>query len=147
MSAPQGEGYTVLIVDDHVELLNSLSFALKTLGSFHVETALDGIEGLTRICEMQPHCVVIDVKMPQIDGLQLVRAIRGDPATASIPIVVLSALVQEKDQSSGMLAGADVYLTKPTKPQDLVLAIHQTIQLSEADRQSRLQALAVDDDF
>jgi CheY-like chemotaxis protein len=136
----------VLIVDDNDELLKSLRFALSALGPFQIVTAADGAEGLERVYETRPHCIVIDVKMPGVDGLQLARALRGDPETAAIPLVILSALIQEKDQTAGMLAGADQYLTKPTKPQELVEAILQAIRLSEDERLRRLQALATQED-
>ena len=147
-STPHSSGppYTVLIVDDNDELLKSLQFALSALGPFNIVTASDGAEGLERAYEVRPHCIVIDVKMPGVDGLQLARALRGDPETASIPLVILSALIQEKDQTVGMLAGADQYLTKPTKPQELVEAVHQAIRLSEDERLRRLQQLATQED-
>jgi DNA-binding response OmpR family regulator len=138
--------YTVLIIDDHDELLEALRFALSALGPFRIETASDGAVGLERIYELRPHCVVIDVKMPGVDGLQLARTLRGDAETASIPFVILSALIQEKDQTVGMLAGADQYLTKPTKPQELVEAIMRAIRVSEEERLHRLQGLATQDD-
>ncbi len=142
MSASSGRQATVLIVDDNPDLLASVTFALRTLGGFHVETATNGAEGLERAVALRPACMIIDVKMPQIDGLQLVRALRGDPETASIPLIVLSALVQENDQAAGMFSGADQYLTKPTKPQALIEAIRRAMALSEAERQRRLRALA-----
>ena len=147
-STPHSSGspYTVLIVDDNDELVKSLRFALSALGPFQIVTAADGAKGLERAYETRPHCIVIDVKMPGVDGLQLARALRGDPETASIPLVILSALIQEKDQTAGMLAGADQYLTKPTKPQELIEAILQAIRLSEGERQRRLQALATQED-
>lgn len=145
MSSPSGRQVTVLIVDDNADLLASLSFALRAAGGFRVETATDGAQGLERAFELQPQCMIIDVKMPEIDGLRLVRALRGDPATASIPVVVLSALVQEQDQIMGMYAGADQYLTKPTKPRELIEAIHRAIATSEDERQRRLRGLARED--
>jgi CheY-like chemotaxis protein len=145
-SRSSGPPYTVLIVDDNDELLASLRFALSALGPFQIVTASDGAEGLVRAAEAQPHCVVLDVKMPGVDGLQLARVLRGDPETASIPLVILSALIQDKDQTVGMLAGADQYLTKPTKPQQLVEAILQAIRLSEEERLQRMQALATQED-
>lgn len=144
-SSDPAQPITVLIVDDNADLLASLSFALRTLGGFRVETATDGAEGLERAVELQPQCMIIDVKMPQIDGIRLVRALRGDPATASIPLVILSALVQESDQALGMYSGADQYLTKPTKPQLVIEAIHRAMALSADERQQRLRRLAFDD--
>ncbi len=146
MSLPPTTPYTVLIVDDNEELLASLSFALKALGGFRIEVATDGVAGLVKAVELQPDCMVIVVKMPEIDGLRLVRALRGDPETAGIPLVILSALVQPADQALGMYAGADQYLTKPAKPQVVIEAIRRAIALTDEQRQRRLRALADDDD-
>lgn len=144
ITSPSPEPYRVLVVNDSDDLLAAVTFALRTLGGFVVETASDGAEGLQKAVELHPDCVVIDVVMPELNGIQLVRALRGDPATAEIPLVILSALIQESDYARGMYAGADQYLTKPTKPQDLVDAIRRAIALSDAERQERMRALAED---
>lgn len=144
-SPPVGKP-TILIVDDNEELLGSLEFALQRLGGFHVALATDGADGLEKAVALRPDCMVIDIKMPEIDGLQLVRALRGDPATAGIPLVILSALVQDADRALGMYAGADQYLTKPVKPATLVEAIGRAIALTEEERQRRLRALVEEDD-
>jgi CheY-like chemotaxis protein len=139
-STSSSSKYTILIVDDNQDLLNSLRFAISVLGDgeFQVETAKDGAEGLERVYEIHPDCVLIDVKMPTLNGYQLVHVLRGDPDTASIPLVILSALVQERDTLAGMLAGADQYLTKPAAPQSIVAAIRHCINLTEAEREARL---------
>jgi len=144
MVSPQEYDYLIVIVDDNPELLMSLTFALTSRESprFHIQTANNGIDGLEQVSLLQPHCVVIDVKMPGLDGTQLVRALRGDPATATIPLIILSALVQEHDQQRGLYAGADRYLMKPTTPDVLISEIEQAISLSAADRARRLQLLA-----
>ncbi|HEX9069255.1 MAG TPA: response regulator [Ktedonobacterales bacterium] len=134
----------VMIVDDHRELLDSLSFALPTIAAIDVIAVESAAEALRGIMEHRPDCIIIDVKMPQIDGLQLVRVLRGDPETADIPMVILSAFVQERDQSAGMLAGADQYLTKPSKPQTIVEAIMTAVRLSQQERDARLHGLAED---
>jgi CheY-like chemotaxis protein len=144
MSSSSERRYTILVVDDNADLVESMSFALRTLGGFRVEIAGDGADGLEKAVTLQPDCMVVDVKMPGINGLQLVRVLRGDPETAQIPLVILSALVQEIDQALGMYAGADQYLTKPAKPLALIEAIYRAIELSEEDRQRRLRKLAED---
>jgi two-component system, OmpR family, alkaline phosphatase synthesis response regulator PhoP len=146
MTLPPGTPHTVLIVDDNEQLLASLSFALKALGGFRIEVATDGAAGLIKALDLQPDCMVIDVKMPEIDGLRLVRALRGDPETARIPLVLLSALVQPTDQALGMYAGADQYLTKPAKPHVVIEAIRRAIALTEEQRRRRLRALAEEGD-
>jgi len=131
----------VLIVDDSPILLETIAFALSMRG-FTVETAEDGIKGLERAMAMQPTCIIIDVKMPGLNGLQLVRALRGDPATEHIPLIILSAMVQETDQLAGMFSGADQYLMKPINPQALEAAIHRAIALDAEARDARLRGLA-----
>ena len=138
MSSPF-EKHIVLMVDDNPELLESVAFALRKLANIQVETALDGVTGLERIIELRPSCVIIDVKMPGLDGNQLIRALRGDPETASLPLIILSAMVQPQDQFMGRVSGADVYLTKPLNIQDLLDAINHAITLSDEDRARRLQ--------
>jgi CheY-like chemotaxis protein len=85
--------------------------------------------------------MVIDVKMPGLDGYQLVRAIRGDPETAGTPLVILTAMIQDSNRFAGIAAGVDCYLTKPVKPQDLVGAIQQAIARSESERRPQLREL------
>jgi DNA-binding response OmpR family regulator len=133
--------YTVLLVDDNQDLLQAMSFALEELGGFRVIRASDGIEGLERFYETNPDCVVIDVKMPGLTGYQLVRAFRGDSASMETPLIMLTALAQDKDQFAGMAVGADVYLVKPVKPQVLAATIHQAIKESPQERVRRFQEL------
>lgn len=141
MAEPGGRGYRVLIVDDNRELLTLITESLTLLGEYTVLVAENGTDGLQRAVEARHDCIVIDIKMPGLDGYQLVKALRGDPATASIPLVILTALTQEKYRFAGLIAGADRYLTKPVKPQDLVAAIQEAIRLSEAERMERMRTL------
>ena len=138
--ATQGT-YTVLIVDDNPLLLEFMQDALQELGDFLVVTASNGIEGLEQFYQVHPACVVIDVKMPGLTGYQLVRALRGDPQTAQTPLILLTALAQDREQFAGLAAGADQYLRKPIEPLELVQAIYRTIQISNEDRQERFRAL------
>ena len=133
---------TVLVVDDNPRLLAFISDALRELGSYIVATARDGIQGLELCFALRPDCMVIDVRMPGLDGFQLVRALRGDPASASTPLIILTAMAQDSQRLAGLLAGVDQYLVKPVDPLDLVAAIQQAIALGDAARWQRMQALA-----
>jgi len=130
---------TVLVVDDNPHLLEYIIDALEELGTFHVETAGDGATGLDRYFEVRPDCMVIDIKMPGLDGYQLVRALRGDPDSATTALIILTALPQDADRLAGLLSGADQYLVKPVKPQELVAAIEQAIRVSQDERARRWQ--------
>lgn len=136
--------HTVLVVDDSADLRALVAESLRKLGNFTVVTADDGVEGLQRYFEIHPDCVVIDVKMPGLDGYQLVRALRGDPASSATPLVILSAMIQEKDRLTGLISGVDEYLMKPVSPLQLVQTIREVIGRSEAERQTRLQTLLND---
>lgn len=140
---PANEGsYTILIVDDNPDLLRLLSFGLPDMGNFTVVTAEDGIEGLTKYYETQPDCVVIDVVMPGLNGYQLVRALRGDPDSAMTPLIILTAMAQERDRLAGIVSGVDLYLTKPVMPSELVTAIQRAITLGQEERRRRMQRMA-----
>ena len=144
MSLPSSTGRTVLVVDDNADLRGLVAESLRKLGQFTVVTAEDGAQGLERYFDVHPDCVVIDVKMPGLDGYQLVRALRGDPASRATPLVILSAMVQEKDQLAGFLSGADEYLVKPVSPLELVRTIERALGLTQEDRRSHLQRLLDD---
>jgi len=124
----------VLVIDDDPALLTAVTRGLDLIGGFDVHTAKDGASGLDQFFSTRPDCVVVDVRMPGLNGYQFVRALRGDRATAETPIVILSALVQDREQLAGMLTGADAYLIKPVKIVDLVDAIDRAVHLSEEER-------------
>jgi DNA-binding response OmpR family regulator len=132
----------VLVVDDDHDLNVSLEAALRLAGNYDVLTAEDGVTGLERSVAVPPDCVVVDIRMPGLDGYQFIRALRGDPVTAQTPIVVLSALVQERDAWAGLLSGADAYLFKPVSLDDLLEAVHRAIQLTAEERRQWAKRLA-----
>jgi CheY-like chemotaxis protein len=135
---------TILLVDDNADLLDLLTRALDRLGGFTTARAADGLLGLEQAMALQPSCIVIDVLMPNLDGYQLVRALRGDPDTATIPLIILTALAQDKDRYIGLAAGADQYLVKPVTIPDLVKAIYAAIAMNDDARLLQLQELADD---
>ena len=134
--------FRVLLVDDNLELLEAVRFAL--LDEYRIETATSAEEALERIEQMAlgglPDCMVIDVKMPGLNGVQLVRILRGDPTTAQIPLIILSAFVQGEDILRGQLAGVDRYLAKPFDLQILIDAIQEAARLTSAQRLARLRS-------
>ncbi len=131
----------VLVIDDNPTIVELIKYAVNLQGSYNVAVAYDGVQGLQRVFEEQPDCVIIDVKMPRMDGYQLVRCLRGDARTADIPLIILSALTREEDQMMGLLSGVDEYLTKPFKPAALNAAIERVLRLTPADRQRRMDYL------
>lgn len=132
---------TVLIVDDNLDLLEVLSEGLELAGPFTVVTASDGVQGLEACVTYHPDCLVIDVKMPGLTGYQLVRVLRGDPETADIPLILLTALAQDYERFAGLAAGTDRYLIKPVTPRELAAAIREVLRLSAQERQRRFSQL------
>src|SRR5215469_6357853 len=131
----------VLLVEDDHDSLSLLTQSLEYFGHFEVIGVADGISGLEQRVRLSPACVVIDIKMPGLDGYQLVRALRGDEKTASIPLIILTALGEDQDRFVGLASGADRFLQKPVKPQDLAQTIRETIQIDKAARIRQLNAL------
>ena len=135
------KSYKVLVVDDDLDLLQLLTDGLEMIGHFTVIPAANGIAGLEQFFEIHPDCVIIDVKMPGLDGYQLVRALRGDPESAETPIIMLTALAQEQQQFAGLALGADQYLIKPVTPRELVEAVKHATLIEGKDRHARMEEL------
>jgi DNA-binding response OmpR family regulator len=131
----------VLVIDDNPTIVELIKYAVNLQGSYNVVVAYDGVQGLERVYAERPDCVIIDVKMPGMDGYQLVRCLRGDAGTADIPLIILSAMTREEDQMTGLLSGVDEYLTKPFKPSALNATIERVLQLTPAERQRRMDYL------
>jgi DNA-binding response OmpR family regulator len=110
---------TVLVVDDDPVILRLLEVNFEMEG-FTVRMANDGQEGLDSAQAERPDIIVSDVMMPKLSGLELVAGLKADPATASIPVILLSAKAQAADIQAGLDAGADDYVTKPFEPLELV---------------------------
>ena len=110
---------TVLVVDDDpvIQKLLEVNFAME---GYQVETASDGEEALASIASQRPDVVVLDVMMPKVDGIEVVRRMKADATTATVPVLLLSARAQAKDVSEGLDAGADAYMTKPFDPVELL---------------------------
>lgn len=131
----------VLVVEDNPTTVELIKYAVSLQGAYSVTVAYDGVQGLESVYAEQPDCLIIDVKMPHMDGYQLVRRLRGDARTADIPMILLSAMTREEDQLKGLLSGVDEYLTKPFKPNALHAAIERVLRLTPAERQHRMEYL------
>ncbi len=138
----------ILLVDDNPEIFAMYRAVLPAMSDFLILTAENGVDALEQIeayhgANNPPlSCIIIDVMMPHLDGLHLVRALRGDPATADIPLVILTALAQDYQRFAGLASGADQYLTKPVSVPQLLAAIDRAIALAPDERLRQWQALA-----
>ena len=109
----------ILVVDDDADIRSLIRMTLESYG-YSVREASDGHHALEALEEHAPDAMVLDVMMPRMDGLQLVNELKADPATATIPVILLSAKAQADDVRAGIDAGADAYVTKPFEPLDLL---------------------------
>jgi DNA-binding response OmpR family regulator len=116
----------ILVVDDEPEAVELVEFNLKQAG-YDVATAADGAEALRRTRTLLPSLIVLDVMLPEMDGLEVCKMLRRDPATSAIPIIMLTAKAAEIDRVLGLELGADDYLTKPFSPRELVLRVRKLL--------------------
>ncbi len=133
----------ILVVDDEPEAVELLEFNLKQAG-FEVVTAADGAEALQRVRTQAPALVVLDLMLPEIDGLEVCKLLRRDAATERIPIIMLTARAAEVDRILGLELGADDYVTKPFSPRELVLRIRKILQRHQPPA-DRLEVLRLGD--
>ncbi len=116
------EKYKVLIVDDEEDLLDMVSYNLKKEG-FKVYTAQNGKEGLQLAIDVLPDLILLDVMMPEMDGIEACMEIRSQPNLEGVVIAFLTARGEDYSQIAGFDSGADDYITKPIKPRVLVSRI------------------------
>ena len=117
----------ILVVDDEPDALELIGFNLRNSG-FSVMTAGDGAEALKLARENIPDLILLDVMLPEMDGLEVCRTLRGNPATRSIPIIMLTARAAEIDRVLGLELGADDYVTKPFSPRELTLRVKNLLK-------------------
>jgi two-component system phosphate regulon response regulator PhoB len=116
----------ILVVDDEPDALEVLGFKLKEAGYVPV-FAKDGPRALAAARDEQPALIVLDLMLPEIDGLEVCKILRRDPSTAGIPVIMLTARAAEMDRVIGLELGADDYVTKPFSPRELVLRIKKLL--------------------
>jgi two-component system phosphate regulon response regulator PhoB len=116
----------ILVVDDEQEAVDLVAFNLKQAG-FKVVTATDGAAAMDQVHKHQPDLIVLDVMMPELDGLEVCKLLRRDPATAALPIIMLTARAGEIDRVLGLELGADDYVTKPFSQRELVLRVRKLL--------------------
>lgn len=121
---------TILVVDDDLATLKLVGLVLDQEG-YDVVAARSGEEGLERARLQNPDLILLDVMMRGIDGYEVVQRLRADPATAQVPILMLTAKSDLDDQMTGFEVGADDYLTKPFHRDELVSRVASVLRLAE----------------
>ena len=128
---------TILAVDDEKAIVRLVQVNLERHG-YTVTTAFDGKEALEKIAIAPPDLVVCDVMMPYMDGFEVLRRLRQNPDTRSLPVIMLTAKAMDHDVYEGWRAGADCYLTKPFNPNELLGFIKRILEApTEPDGENR----------
>lgn len=117
----------ILVVDDEPDILELVRFNLEKEG-FEVKTVQNGEEALRWVNRHAPDCIILDLMLPGMDGLEICRRIKGSEALQSIPILMLTAKAEETDMVIGLEVGADDYITKPFSPKVLVARVRAALR-------------------
>jgi two-component system phosphate regulon response regulator PhoB len=117
----------ILIVDDEEDIIELLSYNLSREG-YRVEGVQSGEQAIEKVRSVQPDIIVLDLMLPGIDGLEVCRILKNDPAAAYIPIIMLTAKGEDADIVAGLELGADDYITKPFSPRILLARIRAVIR-------------------
>ncbi len=128
--AGSGDGRVrVLVADDNADMRHYLTNLLRTAG-YQVSAVTDGLQALDAIRGQEPDLVITDVMMPGLDGLQLLAALRSDPRTVALPVLLLSARAGQEASIEGLQAGADDYLVKPFAAAELLARVRANVELA-----------------
>jgi two-component system phosphate regulon response regulator PhoB len=119
--------FRILVADDEIDVLTLIGSSLVNAG-FDVVRAEDGQQALTLARQTAPALIVLDLMMPGVSGFEVCRALKSDPATAPISILLLSARANEVDRVVAFELGADDYVTKPFSPRELILRIRAILR-------------------
>lgn len=123
----------ILVVDDEASIRELLTFNLKKNG-YEVMAAADGREALAKAAGMD--LVLLDIMLPEVDGLEVCRRLKADPQTSGIPIIMLTAKAEEIDRVLGLELGADDYVVKPFSMRELLARVKAVLRRSAKDSQS-----------
>ncbi|HLY38960.1 MAG TPA: response regulator transcription factor [Candidatus Binatia bacterium] len=123
---------TVLVVDDEKDIRELVGFHLADDG-YAVREAESGEEALASVAAERPALVILDVMLPGADGLEVCRRLRADPATATVPVIMLTARATEIDRVLGLEIGADDYIVKPFSPRELVARVHAVLRRTHGE--------------
>src|SRR3954464_7670008 len=118
----------ILVVDDEPDIVELVTFNLKAEG-FEVVTARNGLEALDRARSLKPDLIVLDLMLPEMDGLSVCELLHRFPETARIPIIMLTAWSSELSRLIGLDCGAEDYMTKPFSPRELVSRVKKLCKL------------------
>lgn len=121
----------ILVVDDEPDVLDLVTYNLAQAG-FQTDTAADGAEALRKARSVAPDLILLDLMLPEMDGLEICKLLRRDSKTSAIPIIMLTARASEIDRIIGLELGATDYVPKPFSPRELVLRVKKRLEQTAA---------------
>jgi two-component system alkaline phosphatase synthesis response regulator PhoP/two-component system response regulator VicR len=133
----------ILVVDDERHIVRLVQVNLQKEG-YEVETAANGLEALEQARAGQPDLIVMDVMMPEMDGFEALQQLKADETTAEIPVIMLTAKAQDADVFRGWQSGADLYLTKPFNPLELISFVRRIFD-NQAGEQAKAGTFNLDE--
>ncbi len=131
----------IVVIEDETDILEVIAYNLKREG-YDVVTSTSGEDGWDKIEKTKPNLVVLDLMLPEVDGIELCKKLKSDPMTQSIPVIMVTAKGEESDVVLGLGVGADDYVTKPFSPRELTARVKAVLRRSktkgETDRRERV---------
>ena len=125
----------ILIVEDERDIADLLRYNLQQAG-FKTDYVRNGADALQRAIEKTPDLILLDLMLPEVDGMIVCRLLKNDPRTKNIPIVMVTAKDKEKDRVAGLELGADDYITKPFSPREVVLRVSAVLRRIQIGKQT-----------
>ena len=124
----------ILIAEDERDIRELIVFTLREVAGFDVHEAVNGIDALEKVSQVMPDLVLMDVRMPKMNGYEACEKMKKDPALRDIPVVFLSAKGQESEIKTGLKMGAEAYILKPFSPDELIGQVEMIMKQVQARR-------------
>ena len=125
----------ILIVEDERDIVELLQYHLQEAG-FETDYVRNGADALHRAVEKSPDLILLDLMLPEVDGLIVCRLLKNDPRTKNIPIVMVTAKTEARDRIAGLELGVDDYITKPFSPKEVVLRVSAVLRRIQVGKQA-----------
>jgi DNA-binding response OmpR family regulator len=127
----------ILIIEDDPDIALSMKYNMEKEGAFSVVVAGNGESGLVEAARRPPELIILDLNLPGIDGFEVCRRLRAGSATSTIPIIMLTARIEEADKIAGLELGADDYVTKPFSVKEIIARARAILRRAQAPQEDR----------
>ncbi|MBX7219195.1 MAG: response regulator transcription factor [Blastocatellia bacterium] len=126
----------IVVIEDDVDIAQSIRYNLEREGGFQVRVATTGETGLRSVLEHPPNLIILDINLPLMNGFEICRRLRREETTSGVPIIMLTARMDETDKVHGLSLGADDYITKPFSIRELIARVYAVLRRSESETAS-----------